>query len=256
MAAQPEMGERGHNRLDWDQPSHPHFGREPVEPGPGVVLLVADPDAEIVRELADQLADRLVTVVHSEDGAAALLRIGTQSPDAVLVAARLPVVDAPTLVETLRRQGVTVPVVLGVGPGDAEATVRALGVGATACINRPYGAVEVVQLLNLAHTNDAERALVHGPISLDPASFDLRVNGRPVHLPLREFRLLYLLMSRAERLVTREEISSRLWGRGHRRSNTITVHVRRLRERLGDDPHHPRIIQTVRGLGYRFVPPA
>ncbi|HEV8166319.1 MAG TPA: helix-turn-helix domain-containing protein, partial [Actinomycetota bacterium] len=71
-----------------------------------------------------------------------------------------------------------------------------------------------------------------------------------------EFKLLHLLMSRAERLVTRDEISARLWGGDQQRSNTITVHVRRLRERLGDDPHHPKVIQTVRGLGYRFIPPA
>jgi DNA-binding response OmpR family regulator len=84
----------------------------------------------------------------------------------------------------------------------------------------------------------------------------VRLHDVPIYLPLREFKLLHLLMSRAERLVTRDEISARLWGGDQQRSNTITVHVRRLRERLGDDPHHPRVIQTVRGLGYRFIPPA
>jgi DNA-binding response OmpR family regulator len=260
MAAELELGPprpEGHREVFGGLPAQvttPALGV--AEPGLGVVLLVADPDAEVVRSLAVQLTGRLVSVVHSADGADALLRIGAKHPDAILVAARLPVVDGPTVVETLRRQDATIPIILGAGPDDAEATVRALAAGASACISRPYRSGEVAQLLNLVHSADGERAVVCGPISLDPASVEVRVGGEPVYLPMREFKLLHLLMSRAERLVTREEISARLWGAGRQRSNTITVHVRRLRERLGDDPHHPRVIQTVRGLGYRFVPPA
>jgi DNA-binding response OmpR family regulator len=256
MAAQPDMGHRAkHNELNEGRPPDPQPPLELIEPALGFVLLVADPDADVVHRLAAQLADRLVTVVHSADGADALLRIGSVSPNAVLVAAALPVVDGPTIVETLRRQGSTLPIVLGVGPADAQATVRALGAGASACINRPYGAYEVTQLLSLARAGD-DRSVVCGPITLNPASFEVRLHDVPIYLPLREFKLLHLLMSRAERLVTRDEISARLWGGDQQRSNTITVHVRRLRERLGDDPHHPKVIQTVRGLGYRFIPPA
>ena len=257
MTAQPEMGQRAkHNELDRGRPPDPLPAPELLEPALGFVLLVADPDASVVRDLADQLADRHVTVIHSADGADALLQIGAQSPDAVLVAAALPLVDGPTIVEVLRRQGSTLPIVLGVGPDDAQATVQALGAGASACISRPYGTYEVTHLLSLARAGDGDRSIVCGPINLNPASFEVRVHDVPIYLPLREFKLLHLLMSRAERLVTREEISARLWGSDQQRSNTITVHVRRLRERVGDDPHHPKVIQTVRGLGYRFIPPA
>lgn len=256
MSAQPDMGHRAkRNVINEGRPPGPQPALELVEPTLGFVLLVADPDADVVDRLSAQLADRLVTVVHSADGADALLRIGSVSPDAVLVAAAMPLVDGPTIVETLRRQGSTLPIVLGVGPDDAQATVRALGAGASACINRPYGAYEVTQLLSLARAGD-DRTIVCGPIALNPASFEVRLHDVPIYLPLREFKLLHLLMSRAERLVTRDEISARLWGGDQQRSNTITVHVRRLRERLGDDPHHPKVIQTVRGLGYRFIPPA
>ncbi|HEY8113152.1 MAG TPA: response regulator, partial [Actinomycetes bacterium] len=125
MAAQPDMGQRAkHSELEQGRPPDPHPPLELIEPAFGFVLLVADPDANVVSDLADQLADRLVTVIHSADGADALLRIGAQSPDAVLVAAALPVVDGPTIVEALRRQGSTLPIVLGVGPDDAQATVR------------------------------------------------------------------------------------------------------------------------------------
>jgi DNA-binding response OmpR family regulator len=226
-------------------------------PGPGLVLLVADPDPQVAADLADQLAARDINVTHCADGAEALLQIGLLAPDAILVAADMPTVDGPTLVSALRRGGSRTPIILGAGRGDAEAAVRALDEGASAAVGRPYRINEVLQLLNLAYVGlgDDDRPISCGPITLNPASYEVRIDGDPVYLPLREFKLLHLLMSRAERLVTREEIRARLWGTEAQRSNTITVHIRRLRERLGDDPHEPRIIQTVRGLGYRFVPP-
>src|SRR4029453_2106225 len=103
MAAQPDMGHRAkHNDVNEGHPPDPQPPLELIEPAFGFVLLVADPDVEVVRRLAAQLADRLVTGIHSADGADALLRIGSLSPDAVLVAATLPVVDGPTIVETPR----------------------------------------------------------------------------------------------------------------------------------------------------------
>jgi DNA-binding response OmpR family regulator len=147
-------------------------------------------------------------------------------------------------------------VALGAGPDDAAATVSALSAGASACISRPYGSSEVMQLLNLAYSStEGERAIVYGSISVNPTSYQVCIDGSPIYLPMLEFKLLHLLMSRAGRLVTRGEINARVWGTEHQRSNTVAVHIRRLRERIGDDPHRPRIIQTIRGLGYRFIPP-
>jgi DNA-binding response OmpR family regulator len=101
-----------------------------------------------------------------------------------------------------------------------------------------------------------QQPLVRGPLALDPSSHEVRMHGvATAPLPLREFQLLHFLMLHAEKVITREQIRVELWGDGARRSNTITVHIRRLRERLGDDPHYPVIIQTVRGVGYRLVPP-
>jgi DNA-binding response OmpR family regulator len=80
------------------------------------------------------------------------------------------------------------------------------------------------------------------------------LSGRLIRMPLRELRLLQLLMVNADRVVTREQIRDTVWG-GVPGSNTITVHVQRLRHRLGDDQDDPRMILTARGVGYRLFPP-
>ena len=93
-----------------------------------------------------------------------------------------------------------------------------------------------------------------GAVRLDPDSQRTFLHDRAIDVPLQEFRLLHLLMSHRDRVLTREQIRKVLWpGLPEERSNTITVHIRRLRLRLGDDPWHPTVIATVRGRGYRFT---
>jgi DNA-binding response OmpR family regulator len=98
----------------------------------------------------------------------------------------------------------------------------------------------------------ARRPVRAGALRLDPAAQEAELHGRRIALPPRETRLLHLLMTNANHVVSREEIQETVWGAGERPSNTITVHIQRLRSRLGEDPE---IIQTVRRLGYRLVPP-
>ncbi len=90
---------------------------------------------------------------------------------------------------------------------------------------------------------------------MDPATFEVSLDGRTVALPLKEFRLLYFFMSHAERTVTREQLLAAVWGGiSDDTSNTLTVHIKRLRRRLALDGDRAPMIVTVRGLGYRFVP--
>lgn len=98
----------------------------------------------------------------------------------------------------------------------------------------------------------AQRPVRAGALRLDPAAQEAELHGRRIALPPRETRLLHLLMVNANHVVSREEIQETVWGAGERPSNTITVHIQRLRTRLGGSPD---IIQTVRRLGYRLVPP-
>lgn len=227
--------------------------------GVNPLVLLADADERIRQGLTAQLAKYQVSVVHCADGATALLEAGLRRPDVLLVSAGLPLLDGATVTRMVRRR-LSIPVVLGVSPEDSDQVAPALAAGASACVARPYRPREVAQLLSLSDRGQRggwDQPLVCGPLTLDPGTYEVRMHGVvTARLPLREFQLLHLLMLHAEKVITRDRIRAELWGDGASRSNTITVHIRRLRERLGDDPHHPEIIQTVRGVGYRLVPPA
>ncbi|MEV4894964.1 response regulator transcription factor [Nonomuraea sp. NPDC050547] len=216
------------------------------------VLLVADPDESIVQELATALEREGVTVAGVSDGAQALLQAGALRPDVVLVSATLPVISAVEFVRAVRLTR-AVPVLLGVGEGHAEQAVQALAAGAAACVARPYRVLELLPFVQAA-SPESRTLLRVGEVELDVRAYQVRVSGRAVHLPLREFELLHYLMRNADRTVTREQIMRHVWNATDATStNTIAVHVKRLRARLGDEDD--QLIQTVRGVGYRLVTP-
>ncbi len=217
------------------------------------MLLVADPESALAEELSTALEREGVAVLGVSDGAQALLQAGALRPDVVLVSASLPVIGAVEFIRAVRLTR-AVPVLLGVGEGHAEQAVQALAAGATACVARPYRVPELLPLVQAAIEGDSgiHRTLVVGDVELDADAYQVKVGGRIVHLPLREFELLHYLMRNAHRTVTREQIMRHVWNSADATStNTIAVHVKRLRARLGDDDD--RLIQTVRGVGYRLA---
>ncbi|MFJ2031410.1 response regulator transcription factor [Streptosporangium sp. NPDC087985] len=214
---------------------------------------MADPESALVQDLADALGRDGVAVRGVTDGAQALLQAGALRPDVVLISASLPVIGAVEFIRAVRLTRV-VPVLLGVGEDHAEQAVQALTAGATACVARPYRVPELLSLVQAAFSGEAgtHRTLVVGEIELDMDAYQVKVGGHIVHLPLREFELLHYLMRNAHRTVTREQIMRHVWNSTDTTStNTIAVHVKRLRTRLGDN--NDQLIQTVRGIGYRLV---
>ncbi|WP_405086889.1 response regulator transcription factor [Microbispora sp. NBC_01389] len=218
------------------------------------MLLVADPDAGLVRQLSAAMQAEGVDVTGVPDGAQALLQAGALRPDAVLICASLPIVGPVDFVRAVRLAR-TVPVLLGIDlGGDAGQALRALEAGATACVARPYRVPELLPLVQAAfrQQDNHRTVLTIGDVELDVTAYQVKVGGRVVHLPLREFELLHYLMRNADRTVTREQIMRNVWHSTDGMStNTIAVHVKRLRARLGDV--EDTMIQTVRGVGYRLV---
>jgi two-component system response regulator RegX3 len=94
-----------------------------------------------------------------------------------------------------------------------------------------------------------------GGIRLDPDRFEVTVRGEPVHLPRKEFELLELLLENAGRVLSRETLLDRVWGADYfGDSRTLDVHIKRLRAKCEQDPHQPKHLITIRGLGYKFIP--
>ncbi len=243
--------------------------RRPVRGVRGVTLaqltaVVADPSPAVTEQVAAELAERNVTATTCRDGAQALLAIGKVAPDVILLAAELPEVSTATVARAARAHLPRAPIVIGVGEGQSLAVREALQVSGTTCAGRPYRVQELLPVLTdpqvVHHAQETRPAVLSfADIELDAAAYAVRVAGRPLRLPLREFELLRLLLLNADRVVSRDDISRAVWGTADDAKpinpNTLHVHIARLRVHLGDDSANPRILRTHRGLGYRLTTP-
>jgi two-component system response regulator RegX3 len=150
--------------------------------------------------------------------------------------------------------------VLVIGPRDEDFVARALAAGADDYLVVPLRSAELVARVRAVLRRvpspvlpAVTGAIVVGEVRLDPESHEVTLGGSPVHLPLREFQLLQLLMENVGIVISRTTLLSRLWGASAPLDGTsLEVHVRRLRAKIEDDPAHPRRIVTVRGVGYRY----
>lgn len=223
-------------------------------------VLLVEPESEQSHQLVLSLSGHDVDITVCVDGAEALLRVGMARPDAVLTSADPPEVELGTLVRVMRRV-TDVPILIGVGTGDSQRAVRALAAGATACVSRPYRIPELAALLRGSlppgehgEPDGAGSTVIRaGALELDTLGHRLFVDGTPVDLALREFGLMDFLLRNDGRVVDRVELWTEVW---HKPlppvNNTIAVHIRRLRHKLGDSEARPRFIHTVRGIGYRL----
>lgn len=219
-------------------------------------LLVADPDLDAYRVLVDVCASTGTILVSCGDGAESLFQIGRLSPDLALMSAQLPVVSAPDVIAAVRRHS-AMPIAVGIGIGEADRAAPAIAAGATDILGRPYRRPELQSLLQplLARAKlrwDLQAIITLGPLELDSLAYEVRAWDRRVKLTLKEFELLRFLMLHADRVVTQDEIRQEVWrARGEDASaNTIAVHIRRIRARIGAAAQ----LINVRGVGYRLTP--
>ena len=220
-----------------------------------LAALVADPDEGSAQQLAMALLEHNVRVTVCPDGAEALLQAGLTRPDVMLISASLPVVDGATVVAVLRRRCAT-PVIVGIGDADAADAARALIAGATACVRKPYRLTEILPLLQATRPDlpvTTPTVLRSGALELDDASYEVRYGCTPMVLPRREFEVLRYLMRYRNRVISQRELLDQVWGVGHKGDpSTLTVHIKRIRNRLSEAGAPPDLIQTLRGVGYRL----
>lgn len=220
------------------------------------LLLVIDPDpaaAGLLGSLGPGVEVRVCATA-----AEGLLLAGGLHPDAVLLTTDLDDLPCTRLVELLRRC-CELAVIVATDGAHGQLAGAALEAGATAVIAHPYRPRELLGLLQSIRPHSVINSdpEVHcGGLSLDPAAMTVHLHGRKVDMPPQELRVLHLLMAHAGRVVSRAQIWESVWG-GPMPSatNTISVHVRRLRLRLGDAPAHPSMLVTVGRSGYRLDPP-
>jgi DNA-binding response OmpR family regulator len=232
--------------------------------------LLVDDDRDLARLLDEYLGSHEVSLVHVEDGAAALKLLGEQSFDVVLLDVMLPGIDGFEVCRRIRASH-DVPVVMLTARGDDADRIVGLEIGADDYVPKPFNPRELLARMRavLRRAGKAPRAdkIVVGPIEIDPAAHTVKRDGEDVPLTSYEFRILLVLARRAGDTVTREELATEVRepakAKGQAAAQydpsvdrSLDVHVSRLRQKLEDDPKEPRLIKTVRGVGYVLARPS
>ncbi len=218
-------------------------------------LLVVEDDPDLNRQLVTALSDAGYAVDSAADGEDGH-HLGDSEPyDAIVLDLGLPKMDGISVLESWRRNGKMMPVLILTARDRWSDKVQGFDAGADDYVAKPFHMEEVlarIRALLRRSAGHATNELICGPVTLDTRSSRVSVNGNPVRLTSHEYRLLAYLMHHNGRVVSRTELVEHLYDQDFDRdSNTIEVFVGRLRKKLGID-----VIQTVRGLGYMLSPPA
>jgi two-component system alkaline phosphatase synthesis response regulator PhoP len=220
-------------------------------------ILVVDDEAKIVRLVRSYLEQAGFGVVEAHDGQTALIQARREKPDLVVLDLGLPGIDGIEVTRTLRRERETPIIMLTARIEDTDRIVG-LELGADDYVTKPFNPRELVARVRavLRRTGGGTAApemLRAGDLVLDLGGHAATVAGQPLDLTPTEFDLLGVLMQNPGRVFTRLELLERVQGyayEGYER--TIDAHVKNLRAKLGDDPRHPRYVQTVFGVGYKL----
>jgi DNA-binding response OmpR family regulator len=224
-------------------------------------ILVVDDEPSIseVVSLYLEQAGYKVTVV--QDGQAALDTLARSLPDLVILDLMLPKVDGLEITRRLRAQGNT-PIIMLTARREETDRIVGLEMGADDYVVKPFSPRELVSRVKAvlrrvqnSHTTSSERPLAFDDLRIDPRTRLVEVAGAELNLTVKEFDLLWTLASHPRQVFNRDQLLDLVWGvTEYVDPSTVTVHVRRLREKIEADPSHPKHIQTVWGVGYRFDP--
>ncbi|HLZ80450.1 MAG TPA: response regulator transcription factor [Ktedonobacteraceae bacterium] len=238
-------------------------------------ILVVDDESVLVETIAYNLEQAGYQVITAADGKSALQAAHRELPDLIILDIMLPEMDGLEVCRQLRRESstATTPIMMLTAKDDEIDKVVGLEVGADDYVTKPFGRRELLArvraLLRRAdyvplddekseqeadnEVPRANRELVAGPLRIDLAGRRVNCRGQELDLQPKQFELLTYLVRNRGTVLTRDQVLHNVWGYDYAGdTRTVDVHVRWLREKLEEDPANPRLIQTVRGVGYCF----
>lgn len=219
-------------------------------------ILVVDDDPTVREVVVSYLRAADFEVYEAADGLSALAGAQQHRPDLVVLDLSLPRLDGLEVFRRLRQDRGVTAVVMLTARGEEPDRILGLEVGADDYIAKPFSPRELVlrvrSVLRRTHSPASVEILSDGDLELNATSRSVRLGDHPVSLSSREFDLLHHFLSHPGVAFTREELMREVWGWEFGDQTTVTVHVRRLREKIEDDPSLPRRLVTVWGKGYRW----
>lgn len=228
------------------------------------IILTIDDEEHIQDLLEYNLEKSGYDVLRAETGEKGLAILKTMQVDLVLLDYMLPGMDGIEVLKAIRSnpEMAPLPVIMLTAKGDEIDKVLGLEMGADDYISKPFGIRELLARVKALLRRSSlekiesqpEEKLLIGELMINNTAREVTVGGEAVTLSLKEFELLYLLASHRNRVFTREQLLELIWGYEYSgETRTVDVHVRNLRKKIEKDPDQPQYIQTVRGMGYKFV---
>jgi two-component system OmpR family response regulator len=213
-------------------------------------LLIVEDSPKLARFLVRALSEEGHVVDQVSDGAAALEQVVGITYDAIVLDWMLPGMDGVAVCRTLRDRGVHTPILMLTARAEVGERIVGLDAGADDYLTKPFDLGELVARVRaLGRRAGAPTTLRIGPLTIDVTARRVAVDGKVIDLTARELALLSYLVQHAGRAVSRTELLQKIWNTSFDPgSNVVEVHVRNLRDKLGD---HGKIVETVRGVGYR-----
>jgi DNA-binding response OmpR family regulator len=235
----------------------------PAPDNPNVTTVLVVDDEPTVRDVVVRyLEQEGFRALAAADGTEARGLLATESPGLVILDLMLPGVDGLTLCREIRA-GSQMPVIMITALGEEADRIAGLEVGADDYVTKPFSPRELVArvkavLRRATPTQPARRQsgrIVLGALEIDADRREARRGGEPLRLTTLEFDLLWFLATNPDRVFSRDELMAAVWGyTAELDTGTVTVHVRRLREKIEANPAQPRHLETVWGSGYRWTP--
>jgi len=228
-----------------------------------VVVIDDSPEIIEVVSLCFQLRWSGTILIPANKGAKGLELIEAENPDVVILDVGLPDMDGFQVLREIRRFS-QVPVIMLTVKGEDTDIAKGLEMGADDYIVKPFSHVELVarvqavlrRVQGLPVTN-GERPFVSGKLSVNFANNEVRLDEKPIKLTSIESNLLYYLIRNEGRLLSHENLLTKVWGETYRDArDLLRVHIQHLRQKLGDSAESPSIIITEHGMGYKFARPA
>ncbi|MGI9539450.1 MAG: response regulator [Miltoncostaeaceae bacterium] len=220
-------------------------------------VLVVD-DEPIVREVVCSYLQRDgYQTVEAGDGEEALRLLDTEALELVVLDIMVPGVDGLEICRRIRNDS-DLPVILLTARGEEADRIIGLELGADDYVTKPFSprelAARVKTVLRRSAPPSPEGRVVAGDLVIEPATREVHKRGESLRLTAKEFDLLLFMARNPRQVFSREHLMDRVWGyQAAYDTGTVTVHIRRLREKIEDDPAQPAMLQTVWGVGYRFV---
>ena len=233
-----------------------------VNPAQRETILVVDDEAIVLDVVERYLRRDGYTVRVARDGLSALALARGEHPDLIILDVMLPGIDGLEVARRLRQES-AVPIIMLTARGEETDKLLGLGLGADDYVTKPFSTKELVARvaavlrrtgsMRVAPPTTEGQALIVGTLQIDVGGRTVRREGQVVDLTAREFNLLLYLARHPGHVFTRQQLLDQVWDfEFYGDPSTVTVHIRRLREKVERDPMHPQFLKTVWGVGYKF----